>query len=99
MSKVTAVKQHQKLVDSGYYAPPGERKIIVSIQQDVKEELNRALKKFPPMVSPHEGYAIILEELDELWEAIKINQKNPTNMYNEAKQVAAMAMRFMLECC
>jgi len=77
--------------------------LMNSVQRDVTEELNRAMEKWPPIRSPHEGYAIILEELDELWEAIKINQKNPTqdhcsSMYNEAKQVAAMAMRFMMDC-
>jgi len=72
---------------------------MTSVQQDVIEELKRAQEKWPAMRSPHEGYSIILEEVDELWEAIKINQKTPTNMYNEAKQVAAMAIRFMMDCC
>lgn len=32
----------------------------------VDEELTRARAKHGPMHGPHEGYAVILEELDEL---------------------------------
>lgn len=66
----------------------------------VAEELDAAVEKFPPMRSPHEGYAIILEEMDELWEEIKKQHDawSKDRMYDEAKQVAAMAIRFMVDC-
>ena len=56
-------------------------------------------KKMHPtgMRSAHEGYAIILEELDELWDEVKKKQPDREKMVKEAKQVAAMALRFMLE--
>lgn len=38
---------------------------------EVAQELDSARIKHAPMVSPHEGYAVILEELDELWDEVK----------------------------
>jgi hypothetical protein len=64
------------------------------IMRDVAKEIKSAVSKFPDFHSPHEGYAVIKEELDELWDDIK-KEQNHAKMYNEAKQVAAMAMRFM----
>ncbi len=66
--------------------------------EDVTEELQSAMRKFPPFNSPHEGYAVILEELDELWDEVKKNPPHKGAMREEATQVAAMAIRFMLEC-
>ena len=34
----------------------------------VGSELDKAMGSFPPFNSPHEGKAVIEEELDELWE-------------------------------
>lgn len=62
---------------------------------DVRVELDKAELKFPPFRSAHEGYAIIKEELDELWECVKSADKNWDAMYTEATQVSAMALRFM----
>jgi hypothetical protein len=51
--------------------------------------------------SAHEGYAVILEELDELWDEVKKNgsQRDVQKMRDEAIQVAAMAMRFVVDVC
>ena len=74
----------------------------ISISDKCYDELRSAMKKFPRMASPHEGYAILKEEVDELWEQVK-RQHDATgrkvNMYTEAMQVAAMAMRFIHDCC
>lgn len=55
------------------------------------------------MASPHEGYAVILEELDELWAQIKDDKRaaeqRRQDMQREATQVAAMALRFLMDCC
>ena len=48
---------------------------IESIAQEVVEELQEAESKFGPFNSSHEGYAVILEELDELWEVVRLNPK------------------------
>lgn len=63
----------------------------------VRAELDRATDKFGPMASPHEGYAVILEELDETWDEIKANDTK--KMTKEAIQLAAMAIRFLIDCC
>ncbi len=56
-------------------------------------ELKRARTKFHDFASAHEGYAVLLEELDEMWNAIKMNDIEHAR--KEAIQVGAMAMRFI----
>lgn len=64
----------------------------------VMREYFRALEKFGDFKNPHEGYAILLEEVDELWDEVKKNETNRDyeQMEKEAKQVAAMAIKFMV---
>jgi hypothetical protein len=66
----------------------------------VATELASARQKFPPFNSAHEGYAVVLEELDELWTEIRSNQATAgrnERMTKEAIQVAAMALRFLVD--
>jgi hypothetical protein len=67
----------------------------------VSIELSRALKAHPPMASAHEGYAVILEEVEELWAEIKRDKRDPAKrlaaMRREAVQVAAMGTRFLID--
>jgi hypothetical protein len=65
---------------------------------EVTEELRRAVENYGPFASPHEGYAILLEELDELWEEIRKKAPVSVLLRAEARQVAAMAIRFMIDC-
>lgn len=67
----------------------------IRLVDEILSELNRARAAFPAMTSAHEGYAILLEEVDELWAEIKRIHPSPTNMRAEAIQVAAMAIRFI----
>ena len=64
---------------------------------DAGIEAAHACEKYPPFNSRHEGYAVILEELDELW--LEAKKKNPDKdlLRYEAIQVAAMALRFAAE--
>ena len=67
-----------------------------------KIEHNKATKKFGEFHNAHEGYAVLLEEVDELWENVKLNQSNTARdikMMQEAIQVGAMALRFIIDCC
>lgn len=75
---------------------------------EVLRELEKAREKFPPFHSTHEGYAVLREELDELWDEVKKSKKcmrgtlticERTRMKAEAIQVAAMALRFAVDLC
>ena len=72
---------------------------LEEIFEAVSKELARALAKFPPFHSTHEGYAVILEELDEMWEEVKrCDPFQPSHkLFKEAIQVAAMAIRFVFD--
>jgi hypothetical protein len=78
-----------------------ERKAV----QLVLDELARATRKFGVFHSAHEGYAVIAEELDELWDEVKKNKGGVDysapvarcRMAREAIQVAAMALRFLVD--
>lgn len=65
----------------------------------VVEEVKKARAKFPAMNSPHEGYAVLLEEVDELWDEVKDRNFDPEKAKKEAIQVAAMAIAFAAEVC
>lgn len=77
--------------------------LLDSALQSILREYDRATASFAPMASPHEGYAVILEEVDELWREVKTDKRAPTlredAMRREAIQVAAMALRFLIDCC
>jgi hypothetical protein len=65
--------------------------------EQVLRELRHASSVFPPFNSAHEGFAVLKEEVDELWDEVKKNQKirSIEKMRKEAIQVAAMALRFL----
>jgi hypothetical protein len=65
----------------------------------VSSELIRALAKHRPMASSHEGYAVILEKLDELWDEVKRQKIDRDALVKEAAQVAAMGLRFLIDVC
>ena len=46
--------------------------------------------------STHEAYAVLKEEVDELWDEVKSNV-NEKDMETEAIQVATVAIRFIAE--
>ncbi len=59
-------------------------------------ELTRARQKWPAgFHSGHEGYAVIKEELEELWEAVR--RDDVSAQRSEAVQIAAMALRFLTD--
>jgi hypothetical protein len=76
------------------------------VLSEVEMELMKARECHPDMNSTHEGYAKILEVLDELWEDIKISPRKldiegqmqlRKRMRQETIQVAAMAIRFVTD--
>jgi hypothetical protein len=73
---------------------------VVALHEEIYNEFVKASSKFPAFASEHEGYAILKEEVDELWDAVKLNQKNPNRLKmcrKECIQVAAMALRFLYD--
>lgn len=61
----------------------------------VEAEVSRAEAKFPPFHSAHEGWAVIMEEVDELWDMVRRDSADSLAARRECIQVAAMAIRFM----
>jgi len=62
----------------------------------IYSEYKRATELFPkPFNSAHEAYAVLLEEMDELWDAIKANDLKHAEY--EAIQVGAMALKYLVQ--
>ncbi len=76
-------------------------KILNPLLTEVQAEVMKALVNWPPFNSAHEGYAVLLEEVDELKEHVWVNQKKRDleKMRKEAIQVAAIAVRFLNDVC
>lgn len=66
-----------------------------NIAQAILDEYRKARMKHAPMRGAHEGYAVILEELDEAWAEIKADDLPQAR--KEMLQVAAMALAFLVE--
>ena len=68
------------------------------VMQMIKTELMITDSQKPKFHSNHEGYGVIKEEFDELWDEIKGSKtfdKANRLMVDEAVQVAAMAIKFI----
>jgi len=62
----------------------------------ILQEYQNAKRKHHCLKSRHEGYAVILEELDETWEVIKKGAGEST-VLSEIQAVGAMVLRFMVD--
>lgn len=66
--------------------------------QAVGNEVTRAKDLHPGNFhNLHEGYAVLKEEMDELWDEIKKKRPDKLEIKTEAIQVAAMAIRIITE--
>jgi hypothetical protein len=65
----------------------------------IAAECRRARSKFPMFNSAHEGFAVLYEEVDELWEAVRMKKGRERSacMRAEVEQVGAMALRFLID--
>jgi hypothetical protein len=72
---------------------------IKPVMKAIRKEVERAMSLHGSMRNAHEAYAVLLEEVDELWDEVKKNSKtrDPLKMREEAIQVAAMAARFVID--
>jgi hypothetical protein len=72
------------------------RKESMNFPLDVQREINRARTKHAPIHNLHEGYAMLLEEMDELWNRVKMqntNHEGDAPTYREFVQIGATAQR------
>lgn len=67
----------------------------------VQKEVSWAVCHYPRFNSAHEAYAVLLEEVDELWDEIKRSpaKRDMEALQKEAVQVAAMAVRLLTDVC
>lgn len=66
-----------------------------NVDEEIRLEQQRGFQTHGSYNSMHEAYAVILEELDEFWESVRLDNPDP----RELLQVAATARRAMLELC
>lgn len=85
---------------------------ILLLSDEVASEVQRAMAIHPirlndtassPTTTPHGGYAVIKEELDEYWEEVKQfnlpkGRDTRPKMRKELIQIAAMALRTIVDC-
>lgn len=74
--------------------PPVAYRITTALN-DADAELRDAMDKFGPFASAYEGYAVILEEVLEMRH--EVMHGAPIRAQEEAVQVAAMALRFLVD--
>ncbi len=65
----------------------------MTFAQRVNAEVARARNKHAPVQTIHEGYAVLLEEVDEFWHEVKNSRPYNDALLSELVQVAAMAQR------
>jgi hypothetical protein len=78
--------------------PEARRVALIRVLNDLEAEVLRAQAQHAPMHSPHEGWAVIREELEpELWEHVCHDTGRSPEARHEALQVAAMGVRYILD--
>lgn len=72
---------------------------IKKVAMEIAAEVERAERKHAPMHSPHEGWSVIWEELEELREHVRADTGRSAEARKEAIQIAAMGLRYALNLC
>lgn len=82
-----------------YISLPVSDKKLIRILQEITDEFLKASKNYGAFTNAHEGYAVLLEEVDELWDEVKKRPdiRNDDKLRHEATQIAAMAIRFIYD--
>lgn len=68
---------------------------VYNILREVETELYDANQMHGNFKSYHEGYAVIKEELEELWDEIKKKNPSKSDLRKEAIQLTAMGLKFI----
>ncbi len=66
-----------------------------TIDEEIRMEQSRGVKKFGKYHSMHEAWAVIGEELDEFWNSVKEDDSDPIELLH----VCATARRACIELC
>lgn len=70
---------------------------LSNVLLELDAEVRRARAKHPAMNSPHEGISVIKEEVDELLDHVKADTGQTLEARDEAIQIAAMGIRYVLD--
>jgi len=65
----------------------------------IENEIELSRKNHGVFSGSHEGYAVILEEVEELWQEVKKKERDFKQMRKECIQIAAMAIKFIEDIC
>lgn len=98
----TAIRAMRRLNARNASLPPVEvRDAYSDAAEAALAEVRRAREMFGPMASMHEGYAVAMEECEEVWDIVKMKQKlrDLPHARKEAIQAAAMWLAFAVEVC
>lgn len=68
--------------------------------EDVYNEAMRAIAKYGTFNSFHEAYAVLLEEVDEWWDHVRLHEdkRDLKAIRTELVQIAAMCLKAALRC-
>lgn len=69
---------------------------IVYYLNELKEECKKGIEKRGPFANFHEAYAVILEEMEEMWEEIKKKKPFEKLIKEECVQVGAMCLKLLV---
>lgn len=90
----TPTEQLADTMGVGYASAHDVEKVL----QEVCHELHEASMRHPAdWTSPYEGWAIIRKQLDDLWGVVKSGHGYSKAARSEAVQIAATAVRYILE--
>lgn len=71
-------------------------KLLKDLSVMARDELERANHEFPPFASDHEGYAVILEEFEEMNEEVEAARRTLACIWRAVKTDAARDAKNML---
>jgi acetyl/propionyl-CoA carboxylase alpha subunit len=72
-------------------------KLMNIIDEEVTYEFFHALENHPPYPTYHHGFAVIKEELDELWEEVRKKNWDKAAMRKEVIHVVTTGLRFYFD--
>ena len=67
----------------------------MSILDEIAEEADRAVKEHGQYNSLHEAFGVLLEEVDEFWDEVKLKRKKRSRdrIRKELVQIAAVCLK------